>query len=97
MGVEACGRRMRCSDPGMRNRYKYRCTNKGLALYPLLVALMNWGDGGAADPAGPAVALHHRDCGAPVRQVLECDAGHRVGGPREVAPRPGSGARRRTA
>jgi DNA-binding HxlR family transcriptional regulator len=90
-------RRVPYREPGQRQRYEYRLTDKGLDLYPVLVALMHWGDRWARDAAGPAVTLHHRDCGAPVHQELRCAQGHVVGGPREVEPRPGAGARRRTA
>jgi DNA-binding HxlR family transcriptional regulator len=86
-------RRVPYREPGQRQRYEYRLTEKGLALYPVLVALMHWGDRWAADPAGPAIALHHRDCGADVHLNLRCDDGHQLGGPREVEPRPGPGAR----
>jgi DNA-binding HxlR family transcriptional regulator len=87
-------RRVPYREPGQRQRYEYRLTDKGLDLYPVLVALMHWGDRWAGDPAGPAIALHHRDCGAAVHLSLHCDDGHRLGGPREVEPRPGTGARR---
>ena len=86
-------RRVPYREAGQRQRYEYRLTGKGLDLYPLLVALMHWGDRWATDPAGPAVTLHHRGCGAEVHQVLRCDGGHQVGGPRDVEPRPGAGAR----
>jgi DNA-binding HxlR family transcriptional regulator len=85
-------RRVPYREPGQRQRDEYRLTDKGLALYPVLVALMRWGDTWAGAPWGPAVTLHHRDCGAPVAQVLTCADGHTLGGPREVEPRPGPGA-----
>lgn len=43
-------------------RFEYRLTSKGLDLWPVLVALMKWGDKHAA-PAGPPVVLRHVDCG----------------------------------
>jgi DNA-binding HxlR family transcriptional regulator len=87
-------RRQPYREPGQRQRYDYRLTEKGIELYPVLVALMHWGDKWAGDPAGPPVALHHRGCGAEVDLVLRCRDGHDVGGAREVEPRPGPGARR---
>jgi DNA-binding HxlR family transcriptional regulator len=90
-------RRVPYREPGQRQRYEYRLTDKGLDLYPILVALMTWGDRWAGDPAGPAITLHHRDCGAAVRLALRCDDGHELGGPREVRARPGAGARPRSA
>lgn len=83
--------------PGQRPRHEYRLTTKGLELYPLLVALAEWGDRHLADPEGPPVEFTHRGCGAPVVVRLECTDGHALGGPREVVPRPGPGARLREA
>ncbi|MEV0731683.1 MULTISPECIES: helix-turn-helix domain-containing protein [Polymorphospora] len=82
-------------EPGARLRHEYRLTDKGLDLWPVLVAVLEWGDRYLADPEGPPLETAHRDCGAPVRAVLRCAAGHEVADPREVLPRPGPGARRR--
>jgi DNA-binding HxlR family transcriptional regulator len=87
-------RRVPYREPGQRQRHEYRLTEKGLDLYPVLVALMHWGDKWAGDPLGPPVMLHHRDCGADVDLVLRCEDGHTLAGAREITPRPGPGARR---
>ncbi|MEU0564075.1 helix-turn-helix domain-containing protein [Nonomuraea sp. NPDC005983] len=84
-------------EPGQRQRYEYRLTDKGRDLYPLLVALMHWGDRYLAGEPGPPVLLTHRDCGAPVEQYLRCAEGHEVAGPREITPLPGSGAALKSA
>jgi DNA-binding HxlR family transcriptional regulator len=81
-------------EHGQRSRHEYRLTEKGLDLYPVLVALMEWGDRYAADPAGPPALLTHRDCGEPVRLQLTCAAGHTLTSARAVTPLPGPGARR---
>ena len=81
-------------DSGQRSRHEYRLTSKGLDLYPVLVALMQWGDQHAADPAGPPVLLRHRDCGEPVHLQLSCGAGHILDSARDVTPVPGPGARK---
>ena len=81
-------------ENGQRRRYEYRLTDKGLDLYPVLVALMEWGDKHAVGPAGPQIVLRHRDCGEPVRLQVACEAGHVLESPREVTPEPGPGARR---
>ena len=81
-------------ESGQRSRYEYRLTGKGLDLYPVLVALMEWGDRHAVGPAGPQVLLRHRDCGEPVRLQMSCAAGHVLESPREVTPVPGPGARK---
>ena len=78
---------------GARVRHEYRLTQKGLELYPILTALSDWGTKYVADAEGPAVQMHHRECGAPVRAVLVCDDGHQVQEFREVAPRPAAGAK----
>jgi DNA-binding HxlR family transcriptional regulator len=81
-------------DSGQRSRHEYRLTDKGLDLYPVLVALMHWGDRYAADPAGAPVVLQHRDCGEPVQLQLACRAGHVLESARDVTPVPGPGARK---
>ena len=81
-------------DAGQRSRHEYRLTGKGLDLYPVLVALMEWGDRHALGPDGPQVMLRHRDCGEPVRLQLSCRAGHTLESAREVTPVPGPGARK---
>jgi DNA-binding HxlR family transcriptional regulator len=87
-------RKVPYQEQGQRSRHEYRLTSKGLDLYPVLVALMQWGDRHAAQPGGPAMLLAHRDCGEPVALELICRAGHVLGSAREVTPRPGPGARR---
>ncbi|WP_346618675.1 helix-turn-helix domain-containing protein [Blastococcus montanus] len=72
---------------GERQRHEYRLTDKGRDLYPTLVSLMEWGDRYLGD-GPPPLALEHRECGAPVRVALVCDAGHELPGPREVQARP---------
>ncbi|MGW6281897.1 winged helix-turn-helix transcriptional regulator [Kribbella sp. NPDC055071] len=81
--------------PGQRERYEYRLTQAGLDLYPVLVAMIQWGDEYLALDDGPPLEPRHRgDCNAHVSVVLRCDAGHEPT-PREVAIRPGPGARLR--
>ena len=70
---------------GARQRHEYRLTQKGLDLYPTLVALMHWGDTYLNGEAPPPVEIRHRgDCDAPVHLALVCEAGHVVVGAREV-------------
>jgi DNA-binding HxlR family transcriptional regulator len=80
-------------DDRGRRRDEYRLTDKGRDLLPAVVALMQWGDRWAADEAGPAVVLRHRDCGEPVSVRLGCDAGHAPLATRDVRVVPGPGAR----
>jgi DNA-binding HxlR family transcriptional regulator len=87
-------RKMPYRETGQRRRDEYRLTDKGLDLYPVLVALMQWGDRYAVGPAGPQVELRHRDCGASVQLRLSCQAGHALESAREVTAVPGPGARK---
>jgi DNA-binding HxlR family transcriptional regulator len=87
-------RRTPYRESGQRARQEYRLTEKGLDLYPVIVALMQWGDRYAVAPAGPPVVLTHRDCGQPVRLQLTCADGHSPASAREVTPVPGPGARK---
>jgi len=57
-------------------RFEYRLTRKGVDLWPVLVALLNWGDlhGGGE---GAPVVLEHRGCGGSVddrRRCIRCGA-----------------------
>ncbi len=87
-------RKMPYRESGQRRRDEYRLTDKGLDLYPVLVALMQWGDRYAVDSAGPPVLLRHRGCGEPVQLQLSCRAGHVLESARQVTPVPGPGARK---
>ena len=64
-------------ERGQRTRQQYRLTDKGADLFPVLVALMQWGDRWLDDRGGP-IELLHRDCGEPVGVELRCAAGHAV-------------------
>ncbi|MEV0966513.1 MULTISPECIES: helix-turn-helix domain-containing protein [unclassified Streptomyces] len=74
-----------------RTREEYRLTEKGLDLYPVLMALRTWGDRHMA-PDGAPVVYRHRDCGgtAEIRHV--CDHCGQDLTARDVAPLPGPGA-----
>ena len=71
---------------GERQRHEYRLTPKGRALYPTLVALMEWGDTYLAEGELPPLSLRHRECEAPVHLEIRCEEGHRLAGPRDVRP-----------
>ena len=70
-------RKVPYQEPGQRARSEYRLTERGLDLFPVIAALLEWGSRHAAGPAGPIVELTHRDCGEPVRLQLRCAAGTR--------------------
>jgi DNA-binding HxlR family transcriptional regulator len=54
-------------------RYEYRLTKAGLELYPVIMALMNWGDRHLAGPEGPPRVFEHK-CGHRVVPQLVCEA-----------------------
>jgi len=85
-------RRVPYQAEGERQRHEYRLTEKGIDLYPTLVALMHWGDKYLAGDGMPPLELRHRDCGAPVHLGLVCEAGHELSGAREVRPQPRTAA-----
>jgi DNA-binding HxlR family transcriptional regulator len=73
-------------------RYEYRLTQKGLDLWPALVALLRWGDRYAAPADGPATRLEHAGCGGPVDEHLTCErCGERLT-VRDARALPGPGA-----
>jgi DNA-binding HxlR family transcriptional regulator len=73
-------------------RYEYRLTEKGLDLWPTMVALMKWGDRHAAPAAGPPVLLEHRGCGGAVDEHRVCEACAARLSVRDVRALPGPGA-----
>lgn len=66
-------------DPGQRTRRGYRLTERGADLFPVLVALMRWGDRWTTETGDGRVGFHHRDCGARVGVEVHCAEGHEVG------------------
>jgi DNA-binding HxlR family transcriptional regulator len=72
-------------------RHEYRLTEKGIDLWPAIVALMKWGDR-YLYPDGPPVVMEHRGCGGEVDDRRICT---RCGVPleaRDVKPRLGPGS-----
>jgi DNA-binding HxlR family transcriptional regulator len=75
-------------------RAEYVLTEKGRALYPVIVALMAWGDRWASGRAGPPAILVDRATRAPVEPAL---VDRRTGAPIELGrvrlvPGPGANA-----
>ena len=84
-------RRVAYREEGQRERHEYRLTDKGFELFPLMLAVAEWGDRYYADDAGPPVEFAHRDCGAPVAVTVRCAEGHEITAPRDIGTRPGPG------
>lgn len=55
-------------------REEYVATEKGREFYPVLLALMTWGDKWYAGPAGPPAQIRHDACGHLATPVVACDA-----------------------
>jgi DNA-binding HxlR family transcriptional regulator len=53
-------------------RHEYRLTPKGLDLYPVILALVHWGDAHYAGEAGPPLLHRHKGCGHVFRSALCC-------------------------
>jgi len=71
-------------------RYEYRLTQKGLDLYPVLVAIMRWGDRYKSDDR-PPVRLVHKTCGHDAEPVMVCGHCGEELTAREVRAEPGPG------
>ena len=52
---------------------RYRLTEKGRALFPVLVTALQWAQRWYQAPEGPAVILTHTACGRRFGAVLTCD------------------------
>lgn len=74
-----------------RSRYEYRLTEKGLDLYPVLMAVVQWGDKWACDGDGPPVEFVHKKCGQTMHARLICDVCQEDVLARDVEPKVGAG------
>jgi DNA-binding HxlR family transcriptional regulator len=76
-------------------RHEYRLTQKGLDLYPIIMAIVHWGDVHMSGKKGRPLLHRHMTCGHqfdPVHVCSECAAAL---DPRQVQVLPGPGARKR--
>jgi DNA-binding HxlR family transcriptional regulator len=69
-------------------RYEYRLTEKGLDLWPIIVALLQFGDRYYA-PDGPPMLLRHRGCGGALTDRRSCAQCGELLEPRDVVALPG--------
>ncbi len=72
-------------------RHEYRLTRKGLDIYPILIALMHWGDTYCADASGPPLLLRHRRCGEDFHPVMVCSQCGEPVEAHQTEARPGPG------
>lgn len=54
-------------------RFEYFLTEKGLDLWPVLVAMLHWGDRHLAGVEGPPVLIVHKGCGGTVNDRRICE------------------------
>jgi DNA-binding HxlR family transcriptional regulator len=54
------------------SRVEYRLTKKGMDLYPVMVAMLRWGDTWLCGDKGPPLTLVHRGCGAKATPAFVC-------------------------
>lgn len=54
-------------------RFDYHLSEKGLALFPFFVALLQWGDKWCSDGSGPPMSLRHTPCGEHLVGEVRCD------------------------
>ena len=78
-------------------RFEYRLTQKGRDLYPVLIAVMDWGNEHMPAPGGDPVRLQHKTCGKRTRPVMVCDRCGEPVDPREMRALPGPGALSRSS
>lgn len=73
-------------------RHEYRLTQKGVDLYPVLIALVGWGDRWMADAQGPPVRYRHKTCGHVALPTLHCPDCREEVRARDITPLPQPGA-----
>ena len=72
-------------------RYEYFLTQKGLDLWPALIALLNWGDRYSPGPEGPRRLIVHKECGGTVSERGICESCGKVLTARDAKQVPGAG------
>ena len=74
-------------------RYEYRLTQKGLDLYPIVMAIVHWGDVHMAGKKGRPLLHRHLGCGKDFDPVMICSACGEPLDPRRVHAHQGPGAK----
>jgi DNA-binding HxlR family transcriptional regulator len=76
-------------------RHEYFLTQKGLDLWPALIALLHWGDRYSPEP--PPKIILHKECGGEVSERGICESCGKVLTARDARQVPGPGARAKAA
>jgi len=74
------------------DRHEYLLSERGLELFPIVVALIQWGDRWTAGEAGPPLVLLHAPGDHPAQPILSCSECGEPITPESVLPVPGPGA-----
>ncbi len=69
-------------------RFEYLLTEKGRDLYPVIAALVAWGDRWMADEHGPPLEMVHEPCGHAITPALACPACSEWIEPQDMRPQP---------
>jgi DNA-binding HxlR family transcriptional regulator len=72
-------------------RFEYFLTEKGLDLWPALIALLGWGDRHSTGPDGPPKVIVHKVCGGRVSDRGICESCGKVLHARDARQIPGPG------
>jgi DNA-binding HxlR family transcriptional regulator len=74
-------------------RHEYILTQKGLDLYPIMMAIVHWGDTHMVDERGRPLLHEHQGCGKTFDPVLVCSECGEPLSAKQVHVHPGPGAR----
>lgn len=66
----------RCIYQEKPERYEYRLTRKGRDLFPVISALVSWGDKYYFVDSSPPIVRKHLECGHDIQPVLACPECH---------------------
>jgi len=72
-------------------RVRYRLTEKGMGLYSITLAFMEWGDRWLAGDEGPPLLLYHETCGKRLKPVMSCGHCGKAVDPRQIRYKEGPG------
>lgn len=83
------------TKPGVQ-RFRYRLTQRGRDLFPVVVALVQWGDRWIFGHEGPPIEIIDKEKKAPIQSIGVIARDGRFLQPKEVTFRPGTGATKQT-
>jgi DNA-binding HxlR family transcriptional regulator len=91
-----CGVLRRVLYQSRPKRYEYILTQKGLDLYPIMMAIVHWGDVHMVDERGRPLLHKHKLCGETFDPVMTCSECGEPLSPKEVQVHVGPGAKKGT-